>query len=163
MQERSYYNQSFSRGTMCYACQLEVVDELSMKIDWPELSEKRKLMLRSERAARLAKWEATTRVNRTKPSEIGYVYYIRINEHIKIGYAKDVTKRMRHYPPGSVLLAVEPGTMRDEKDRHAQFKPYLVRGNEWFESSPFLERHITALREQYGDPKKLAYEYTKRA
>lgn len=147
---------------MCYQCQIEVVDELSTKIDWPELSEARKNMHRAERAARLAKWEVTKRVNRTAPAEVGYVYYIRINEHIKIGYAKDVTKRMRHYPPGSELLAVEPGTMRDEKDRHAQFKPYLVRGNEWFQPSDFLSKHIEGLRETYGDPKKLAYEYTKR-
>lgn len=147
---------------MCYQCQIEVVDELSTKIDWPELSEARKNMHRTERQMRLARAKTVARVHQPGPAEVGYVYYIRINEHIKIGYAKDVTKRMRHYPPGSVLLAVEPGTMRDEKDRHAQFKPYLVRGNEWFESAPFVERHIAAIRERYGDPQKLAYEYTKR-
>lgn len=105
---------------MCYSCQIEVVDELSTKIDWPELSEARKNMHRAERDARLAKAKTVARVNRSETAELGYVYYIRINQHIKIGYAKDVTKRMRLYPPGSELLAVEPGTMRDEKDRHAR-------------------------------------------
>lgn len=145
---------------MCFLCQMEVLDELVRKLDLPELSVARQTLLRSRHADDAEKRKVEKRIKHDAVE--GFVYYIRINGHIKIGYAKDVTKRMRHYPPGSDLLAVEPGTMTTEKERHAQFKPYLTRGNEWFVEADMLKRHIETIRDEYGNPANLAYQYTRR-
>lgn len=92
----------------------------------------------------------------------GFVYYIRIGEHIKIGYATDVNKRMRAYPPSAELLAVHPGTLQMEKELHAQFNAYLDRGREWFNEGKSLAAHIAQVRKQFGDPGMFAHRYTKR-
>lgn len=90
----------------------------------------------------------------------GWIYYIRIDDAIKIGYAKNVAQRMRHYPPTAKLLAVEPGTYKLEKVRHSLFYLDLAWGREWFRPSPHLEAWIEELRRHYGDPSGHAYQYT---
>jgi hypothetical protein len=91
----------------------------------------------------------------------GFVYYIRIDQHIKIGYALDVAKRMRAYPPSAVLLAAHPGTKATEKQMHLEYRRYLDRGREWFTQGPKLMAHIDDVVQKFGDPKILAYEYTR--
>lgn len=90
----------------------------------------------------------------------GWVYYIQVDDTIKIGYAKDVTNRMRAYPPSAKLLAVEPGTKKTERDRHSHFNAYLAHGREWFRDAPELREWITTLRTEYGNPSHMAYTYT---
>lgn len=89
----------------------------------------------------------------------GFIYYLRIGQHIKIGYTADVNKRMRAYPPSAELLAIHPGTKQTEKDIHAQFGEHLDRGREWFSQGQSLTTHVTAAREQFGDPAVFAHSY----
>lgn len=88
----------------------------------------------------------------------GWVYYIQVGEHIKIGFARNVAKRMRAYPPNADLLAVEPGTLKVEKARHDQFHAYLDRGREWFRPADELMAWIDSLRAEC-DPRSFTYEY----
>lgn len=90
----------------------------------------------------------------------GFVYYILINGQIKIGFAADVTKRMRAYPPTAQLLAIEPGSRAVEAERHAHFTAYRQAGREWFRPNPELDAHIAALVTEHGDPSRFAYRYT---
>jgi len=91
----------------------------------------------------------------------GFVYYIRMDNLIKIGYAKDVSTRMRAYPPTAELLAVHPGTKQVEREMHQQFHAFLRRGREWFEPHDTVMRHIDGVREKFGDPTRFAYQYRK--
>ncbi|NKS77988.1 hypothetical protein GS539_19390 [Rhodococcus hoagii] len=77
--------------------------------------------------------------------ETGYVYYLRVGEHIKIGFATSLEQRLATYPPDTDLLAVEVGTMRDEMDIHRTFKPFRVSGREWYEPRQTLMDHIAAV------------------
>lgn len=86
--------------------------------------------------------------------EPGWIYYIRVDERIKIGYSADVKKRMRAYPPHSELLAVHPGTPTLERDIHREFRGHLAQGREWFRpDDPIMER-IAQVIEQFGPPPK---------
>lgn len=97
----------------------------------------------------------------THPEYIpGWVYYLEIDGIIKIGYASDVTDRMRAYPPTAKLLAVEPGTRTLEAERHGLFNAYLAHGREWFRDVPELRNWIASLVAQHGDARRLAYRYT---
>ncbi|AEV51933.1 GIY-YIG nuclease family protein [Prescottella equi] len=79
--------------------------------------------------------------------DTGYVYYLRVGEHIKIGYAANLEQRLASYPPDTDLLAVEPGTMRDETERHRTFRSFRVSGREWYEQRPILMDHIAKVAE----------------
>lgn len=65
-------------------------------------------------------------------SEEGWVYYLRIGDHIKIGYAKDIVRRMVAYPPNTEFLAAVPGTRRDERNLHTRLKEHRAMGREWY-------------------------------
>ncbi|MBM7280350.1 GIY-YIG nuclease family protein [Gordonia rubripertincta] len=91
----------------------------------------------------------------------GWVYYARCGEHIKIGFATDVKKRMKAYPPGTVVVAVEPGGKALEKRRHKEFDHSLSDGREWFRESRPLTEHMAALRKAYGDTRDFNHSYTK--
>lgn len=74
------------------------------------------------------------------------VYYLRVGNHIKIGYSINLSARMRGYPPDAEILAIEPGTAELEKSRHDQFRHQLRMGREWFAPSLDLIMHIEELR-----------------
>jgi len=84
----------------------------------------------------------------------GWIYYIRVDERIKIGYSTDVKQRMRAYPPHSELLAVHPGTPTLEREMHAQFAGHLAQGREWFRPDDPVMVHIARVVEQFGPPPK---------
>ena len=86
-----------------------------------------------------------------KPIE-GFVYYVRSGGFIKIGWTSDLTKRMKGYPPDSVLLAVEPGTRPDETRRHRQFPHHRTHGREWYTMAPTLMHHIDSVKAEHGEP-----------
>lgn len=88
-------------------------------------------------------WRASEVDRDTKP---GVVYYLQINGYIKIGTAADLQARLAHYPPGTEVLAVEPGSYELETTRLRQFGEYLAARREWFRPGPRLMAHIEALQ-----------------
>lgn len=101
------------------------------------------------------------RVRKARRNQPGFVYYIRMDDLIKIGYAADVARRMRAYPPSAELLAVHPGTPAVEARMHEDFRAFLRRGREWFEPSREVMAHVDKVRMRFGDAKRFAYEYSK--
>jgi hypothetical protein len=82
----------------------------------------------------------------------GFVYYVRSGGFIKIGWTSDLTKRMKGYPPDSLLLAVEPGTRQLETRRHRQFSHHRSHGREWYTMAPTLTHHIESVKAEHGTP-----------
>lgn len=101
-------------------------------------------------AQRRAKAARTQARNRQRATNAGWVYYIRVGNNIKIGYAGDVRKRMLGYPPDSTLLAVEPGDKKLERERHKEFAHSLQFGREWFRESYPIKKHIAEIRDKHG-------------
>lgn len=106
-----------------------------------------------------AEAERKAAVAKAKQNQPGFVYYIRMDELIKIGYARDISKRMRAYPPNAQLLAAHPGTEQLEREIHHEFKAFLSRGREWFEPHARLMARIEDVRTQFGNPSRMAYRY----
>ncbi|MDG3012161.1 GIY-YIG nuclease family protein [Rhodococcus sp. D2-41] len=82
----------------------------------------------------------------------GEVYYARIGDRIKIGYSKDVRRRMRAYPPDTQLLAVHPGSKDTERQMHHRFAHCLADGREWFTPDTSLADHIESVVAEHGEP-----------
>jgi hypothetical protein len=91
--------------------------------------------------------------------QYGWVYYLRVGDQIKIGFSSNVQRRLRAYPPGSELLAVEPGDKKLERKRHNEFFEWLAAGREWFEPSEELLQHTRDLVSMHGDPGHYAHSY----
>jgi hypothetical protein len=70
------------------------------------------------------------------PKPQGYVYFVRFRDRIKIGYTTNMISRMDAVPHEEIL-AVHPGTMRDEKRCHEAFA-HLRENGEWFRIEPDL-------------------------
>lgn len=99
------------------------------------------------------------RANTTKrpPATEGVVYYLRSGAYIKIGWTSDLDKRMRAYAPDSVLLAVEPGTRKDEQRRHKMFAAHRTHGREWYALVPSLTHHIEQTIAKHGQPDPVTF------
>jgi len=151
----------YAAGTICIGCQVEIMGNLEKVVFMPEISEAMRRQARVLWEARRAQSVFEGSLKEKAPDSEGLVYYIRINGQVKIGYTTNLKQRSRSYPPGSELLAVEPGTPEWERQRHVQFDRFLVRGREWFMESPELQEHMAALVEEYGRPQRLMHSYTK--
>lgn len=151
----------FAGATICAACQMEVVENLRAVVDIPEMSEA--MYIRARKRDEAARADNKLRAHReaADPDSTGHVYYMRINGRIKIGYTGNLRQRSRAYPPGTELLAIEPGTRDLEAKRHAQFSRDLAQGREWFAESAALSEHVTRLSEMHGVPRALMHSYSK--
>lgn len=74
------------------------------------------------------------------------VYFVTFDrEFVKIGFATDITARMRALqtamPQPLHLMLALPGTLKDERDLHRRFAADRVQG-EWFRLSPEIEAFI---------------------
>jgi hypothetical protein len=74
-----------------------------------------------------------------------WVYYILVDDHIKIGYTGHLWERLGAYPPNAQLLGAELGGRTVERRRHDQFHVYLSYGREWFRDVPEIRDHIASL------------------
>lgn len=106
-----------------------------------------------------AEKERRQQVAKARGKQPGFVYYIRMDDLIKIGYAANIAKRMRAYPPSAELLAAHPGTEKLEREIHQEFKAFLRRGREWFAPMEPLMTRIEEVRSRFGDPSSMAYKY----
>lgn len=135
--------------------------EIANAVDGRPVDTKVAEALKAQRVReRVSAAEDEVRVARGK-RQPGFVYYIRMGDLIKIGYASNISRRMRAYPPSAELLAAHPGTIELEKSIHADFHAFLRRGREWFEPHQSVMAHIASVREKFGDVSKLAYAYRK--
>jgi hypothetical protein len=73
----------------------------------------------------------------------GFVYFALFGDRIKIGWSANPTTRLRSIPHDEVL-ALMPGTMRNERQCHEAFAHLRVTG-EWFEAAPDLMSFIDRL------------------
>lgn len=109
---------------------------------------------------RSRRWNAEQdRLDAARGTHPGWVYYLAIGQHVKIGYSTDVRRRMADYPPGSELLAVEPGPPELERQRHREFAGSLLDGREWFRQDTALQEHVDHLVQVHGDPRRFRHRY----
>ena len=78
----------------------------------------------------------TTLIHPSEVAEMGFVYAIRCEKFVKIGWSKTVQRRFNQIsannPYPIELLGTAPGTKSDERHIQMQlWKPYRVKG-EWF-------------------------------
>lgn len=82
----------------------------------------------------------------------GTVYYLRIGDHVKVGWASDLAARLKAYPPTAELLATHPGTPATEREVHSLLTAHLIAGREWYSADPEVLAHIGRVIAEMGRP-----------
>lgn len=97
------------------------------------------------RAAQVAdpNYEAFLRVIEPPRHRDDLTYYLRVGDHIKIGYTNNLKQRLKTYPPTAALIGLEAGNV--ELQRLQQFASSLTAGREWFDATQDLMDHIASL------------------
>lgn len=91
--------------------------------------------------------------------ERSVVYYVRVNDYVKIGYTIHLRERVNSLRINQdAVLAVEPGWRETEAQRHAQFADERQGRRENFNPSRRLMAHIDVVRSKHGEP----WEFTER-
>jgi len=96
----------------------------------------------------------------------GFVYFIQEEEtgNIKIGFSeKHPEGRLKDFQTGNsnklILKGYIEGTYQDESNLHQEFSEERIRkDNEWFKSSPRLEKRIKEMLEKFYENKKSEIE-----
>ena len=91
--------------------------------------------------------------SRTQP---GTIYYLTLEDVVKIGFTRDLNIRLQQYPPMARLLATHPGTFQVESDLHKKFSKYLSARKEWFVIHDELMAHIERVRKEFKQDKLVA-------
>ena len=91
------------------------------------------------------------------PPKPGFIYYVKSDGLIKIGWTSNLAKRMRQYAPNSQLLATHPGTRTDEQRLHKRFAVHRSHGREWYPLAPVILHHIDMMKAKYGEPDTVAF------
>lgn len=133
---------------ICSLCALEISDWLIDLQNKPAMTERQ--LQRHYRDLK-AQEDQRSELER-RAMNPGWIYYIQIDDRIKIGFSLDVKSRMRAYPPNAHLLAVHPGTKKLEREMHEQFRSALAAGREWFHRAPEVLEHIEQVVAQFGPP-----------
>ncbi len=85
-----------------------------------------------------------------EPDPSGWIYYIKVDGHYKIGYTKNVRARIKGYPPTAELMAQHRGTKDDEKALHHRFGAYRVAGREWYSMADEITQYIESVVTIHG-------------
>lgn len=92
--------------------------------------------------------------------ERSQVYYIRIHDHVKIGYTVNLRQRLIQLRvDDDAVLATEPGGRELERQRHREFAAERVSRREDFNPSRRLLAHIESVKQEHGDPNITGYFY----
>lgn len=83
-------------------------------------------------------------VSKTK-NTAGWVYFVRADERVKIGYAKNYQTRMKELQTGCphkliLLMAIEAKPAR-ERELHREFSGQRIHG-EWFHLDGYLSKYL---------------------
>lgn len=154
-------------GVLCETHAVDIAVAVIQEQKARNLTEKFFEKQTTEQAVRWSEWRAEDERNEAAKAALrqdrdGFVYYLMVGERLKIGYSVDVKQRMRHYPPGSELLAVEPGDRQLETQRHQQFAGSRTDGREWFRPTPDLLELVDEIVSVHGEPKRFAHHYRRK-
>lgn len=99
-------------------------------------------------------------VERRKPTSVGEIYFVRIDDLIKVGWTSKLADRIRAYGPKAELLANYPGTRADEAALHRQLTPARFRGREWYSDTDIIRAFVAEAVAKHGRPRFARIDWT---
>lgn len=93
---------------------------------------------------------------RRKADRNGHMYFVRINDLIKIGWTRNLGRRLKEYGAGAELLCHYPAHADEETALHRQLRPSLAKGREWYHHDDVVSMHIADTLKRHGSPRVTA-------
>lgn len=144
-------------GDVCDSCGLKIARRFRERMIWEDrqvqdAKRQKEREAKAERARREAAARPALAESLTQRESV--VYYVRIADHVKIGYSKNLINRLHALRVEvSDVLAIEPGGRSIEQQRHEQFGHLRIKAKwENFTPGDDLDTHIKALRDEFGIP-----------
>jgi hypothetical protein len=95
----------------------------------------------TESADDRASREGAERRRRTEVSlSPGWIYFLELDDKIKVGWTSNLENRLKSYPPHARMVVEYPATRADERDLHRTLRTELVAGREWYGRTPLVLR-----------------------
>lgn len=136
-----------------YLCESHA-DKVWYKIEWRDADRSsEEIVGREGRDYTRVEARAKRTVERRKPSSMGEIYFVQVDELIKVGWTTKLADRVRAYGPNAVLLANYPGSRADEAALHRQLTPARYRGREWYSDGDIIRMFISEAIEKHGPPR----------
>lgn len=102
--------------------------------------------------ARRDQERAAEEAARRRASQDGEIYFVRINDLVKVGWTRTLGRRLKEYGAGAELLAHYPAKAHEEHPLHKQLRPALAKGREWYRDGDLVQLFINHALERYGPP-----------
>lgn len=112
--------------------------------------------LRNHKDARAEEKHEAEKVAHLKRVD-GDMYFVRLNGMVKVGWSRELTKRLKDYGASAEVLCHYPATRDDETTLHRQLRPALAKGREWYHDGDIIALFLAKALEQYGPPTAKAY------
>lgn len=91
----------------------------------------------------------------------GDIYFVRIGDLVKVGWTRDLEKRLKQYGASAQLLVCYDATRDDETNLHRQLTPARAKGREWYHDGDVIQRFIDEALARYGRPPTFDDMWTK--
>lgn len=82
----------------------------------------------------------------------GELYFVRINNLVKVGWTQTLPRRLKEYGAGAELLCHYPGTRDEETQLHRRLTAVRAKGREWYHDGEVIQRRVTQVVEEFGPP-----------
>lgn len=80
----------------------------------------------------------------------GDIYFVRLNGLVKVGWTRDLWKRLKAYGASAEVICSYHGSRDDETNLHRQLRPVLAKGREWYEDGPIIASFIALAFKDFG-------------
>lgn len=142
--QRGYPSQTIP---VCHQHGVEIWADVERNMGRPAIRERI-----AEKADQLDAAADTKAVDQRRRSQEGYVYFVRLNDLIKVGWSENLAARLRSYGASVEVLAHHPGTRDEELQLHRAFAQERVKGREWYADCALIRDHIASVIERWGPP-----------
>lgn len=85
---------------------------------------------------------------------------LRINDLVKVGWTKNLHRRLKEYGAGAEMLCHYPATRNDETTLHRQLRSVLAKGREWYHDGDVIRLFVRQAIERHGPPTIIAADWT---
>ena len=103
------------------------------------------------RAARSAQRKADSKAAHLANTQDGDIYFVKVGELVKVGWTRDLAKRLKAYGASAEFLYSYPASRDDETNLHRQLRPALAKGREWYTDGDVIAHFINEARARFGD------------
>lgn len=149
---------AFKKLPLCESHAWDVWSEMSAESQ--SLAEKAQAEMRhrqwDEERSRAIRARMDANQKGTLGSDPGLIYYLQVEDQIKIGFTSNLSVRLAAYPPMARLLATHPGTYQTESAMHAKFAQHLAGRKEWFVDCDDIANHIQEVRRTFKQDRRVA-------